>query len=94
MTVNENKCKKCRYYIVHYIKEGSSLMPIDGHCINRKLRELHPRKPFRLWENCEYWEPMEIQIGERRNRIEQVLKGIEDRLHQIVMILESDQKSE
>ncbi len=31
---NEKICKNCKYYLEHYIKEETFLLPIGGHCIN------------------------------------------------------------
>ena len=90
MKITENKCRKCRYYLSHYIKSGALLVHIDGHCITDELRKLHPRKAYRLWDNCEFWEPMEIQIAERRRDIERVLEGMEQRLNDITLILKDD----
>ena len=88
--IKESKCRNCRYYLVHYVKSKVRLIPIDGHCINEEFRKLHPRRTCDFVEKCGFWEPMEIQIEERRRDIERVLEGMEQRLKDISLILKDD----
>ena len=83
-------CRNCRYYLEHYIKSEQSLFTIDGHCINSEIRKKYPPAKFSLRETCECWEPMQIQIEERKQSICYVLKRMQENLEEIALILKDD----
>lgn len=87
MLVNE-KCQSCKYYKEHYIISGTSLMPIGGHCVNKKLVNFHRRNPYALQENCDKWEDNFSVKKERHRSIKETIEFISERLNRLVEILE------
>ena len=89
----EKICNNCRYYLAHYIKGQRGLRELcEGHCINDELYRKRNRSRYKLYDNCEYWEPIAIQKAERRKSIKQILRDMEKSLEDIKMILQSDEE--
>lgn len=87
----KNGCKNCRYYVEHYIKENTRYSPIGGHCTNDTVIESRKRDKYRLQADCSYWESNESGKSERKERIKETLRRIEEQLEQIAMLLKEDE---
>ena len=88
---NEKICKNCKYYLEHYIKEETFLLPIGGHCINRELNGRYAKNKFQLHENCSYWERAESLKELRRKCIKEKLERMQKSLEEIEPILKDEE---
>ena len=80
-----------RYYVKN--KNGSfSRIPRCGHCVNGdKIPAYRSQKQILKNEACEFWEPEEIQITERRESIKAMLRHMKKKLEEIALALQDDQ---
>lgn len=83
----EKTCKKCKYFLQHYIKHNTRFDTVCcGHCTNKNIKKFKPKYN----EECEFWEDNAIIIEERKQSINETIEFMCDRLHQIALILEDD----
>lgn len=88
----EKICTNCRYFVQHYRKINTVFRRVFcGHCEKRTLTPKEKRS-FPSILNCPVWEPIEIQLDERRQTIAQALLNIDERLKIISEILLDDEK--
>lgn len=88
----EQKCSNCKFYVAHYIKRYSQLIEIKGHCANGEWSKINRRNDYRLHDNCPFWEHEISKIKERRERVEDAIRGIKERLEEMLFILTDDTK--
>ena len=98
---NQTKsCKNCRYLSWHYVKtRGGTFQRLDscGHCLSRKMTlnqsDKIVKKCLRTChgEACEFWEPVEIKLEERRESIEDILRHTARVLQEMAFTLEDDE---
>ena len=87
----EKNCKNCKYYKFHYVKDKQHLLQLaEGHCTNLQLFS-RIRDKRKIFSNCQFWEPMELQKEERKKVIKEVLRDMEKSLRTIEAILKSDE---
>lgn len=88
--MEQQTCVNCKYYLQHYVKGNSVFRAIAcGHCIHRDLARRAKRNvPF--ISDCEYWESIELQVAERRDKTVEILRDVCNHLEQIAQILEED----
>lgn len=90
---NEKSCHNCQFYVQHYAKGTTRRTYLHkvgcGHCLNSDAK-FNKRKQFPLSYGCSNWQPIEIQITQRRNSIKTVLKEICEYLELIATILKDD----
>lgn len=96
MSSNENpskNCKNCRYYRAHYGLDlyGSFYLLPEGHCVSGKLPQRTADKILSRNGVCEYWEPEEKRVRERKENIAVVIQKMKDQLDQIAIALVTDQ---
>ena len=68
--MEEKRCQNCKYFFAYYTKSKNGYfhkMPTDGHCICIELSAASRNKYIAKCLACEYWEPIELQIEERKN---------------------------
>ena len=88
-----NDCRTCKYYLAHYvIDKDLYLTEIGGHCINDELVRKHPRKPYLLYENCEYREEKD-PTEEIEKPLRYHLKYMERKLSDLTLILRHYEKN-
>ncbi len=87
----DKSCYTCKYYREHYLKKGSRLYPIGGHCVNFTLTA-HKRKTYNPNNDCKFWESGDHQKEERRDKIENTLTKMQKSLEEIALILKDDSK--
>ena len=69
----EKNCNNCRFFLKHYTINNLRFTNVGGHCINTELcGKLKNRVLFEI--NCNYWEPYEIQVKERREKCKTLLE--------------------
>ena len=84
-------CTNCRYFVQHYRKSHAVFRRVYcGACEKRKLTPKEKRK-FPSIVDCPEWEPMEIQLNERRQNIAYTLHDLDERLKIISEILLDDE---
>lgn len=91
MNPPEKICTNCRYFVQHYRKSYNTFRAV--HCGFCERRTLTPRekRSFPSIIDCADWEPMEIQLDERRQNIVYALHDIDERLKIISEILLDDE---
>ena len=88
----KNTCENCRYFVQHYRKINTVFRRVYcGYCEKRTLTPKERRK-FPSILNCPEWEPIVIQLDERRQNIIYALHDIDERLKIISEILLDDEK--
>ena len=94
METNEKNCENCRYFVQYYLinKHGTfSRVSGRGHCVNGdKIPAYQSQKHILKNSPCEFWEPEEIQIAERREHITETLCEMKKHLKEISLILKDD----
>ena len=84
-TTKEKTCEDCRFYLKHYIKRPYGFTPINcGHCVNDHF---NVRSKPTLRENCEYWQPAELQKTELEEKLIDKLKSLVKRLDAVCEVL-------
>ncbi len=87
----DRNCKNCKFYIKHFANyNGYYYDLLSGHCINNKLDLKESNKRIAKSAPCELWQPMEIQIAERRENIKDTLRIMAQKLDEIAQILKDD----
>ncbi len=85
----EKNCNNCRFFLKHYTINNLRFTNVGGHCINTELcGKLKNRSIVR--NNCNYWEPYEIQVKERREKMQNTIRKMEKELSNILLILKND----
>lgn len=87
----DKTCITCKYYREHFIKKGSGLYPVGGHCANFTLTA-HRRKNYNPNNDCKFWESEANKQEERRQKIEITLTKMQKNLEDIALILKDDNK--
>ena len=85
----EKTCDTCKYYREHFVKKGTRLYPVGGHCVNFNLTA-HKRKAYNPNNDCKFWEKGANQKEGRRQAIKNVLRKMQKTLEQIAIILKDD----
>ncbi|MDE5548629.1 MAG: hypothetical protein K2K24_02545 [Clostridia bacterium] len=83
----KENCYNCAYFMQHYVKDpkGSLVRAVNyGHCCKGN------RKHKKLDLPCELWQPIELQIEQRKKTIKGTLERIESLLENIALVLEND----
>ena len=87
-TTKEKTCENCRFYKKHYIKTSSGYSATGcGHCCNGKTHFINKTK---IRENCEYWQPAELQKTELEEKLIDKLKSLVKRLDAVCKVLIDD----
>lgn len=84
----EHSCKNCKYYVPHYIKRGSQLREVIGHCTKKTYPKRY-RGAYILHNTCEEWKEKEPQIDCKREIIK-TLENMEKHLADIALLLQDD----
>lgn len=87
----EKNCKNCGNYLPHFVKRGTHLAEVNGHCVSDKLNKKYARDSWKLRENCAAWIPQKNKKAERRKTIKETLRNMEKSLEDIKIILQSDE---
>lgn len=87
----DKPCNTCKFYREHYIKKGSKLYPVGGHCVNFILTA-HKRKSYNSNDDCKFWESGTDQKEERRDNVKTTLTKMQKNLEEIILILKDDSK--
>ncbi len=90
---NTQTCQNCRYFAAHYVKLARGYFSCTGncgHCTNENLPFQRPQIIAKRHLECEYWEPLQIQIDERRKNIIDFLYKMAERIEEIACILKDD----
>lgn len=94
MKLNDEKqtCRNCKYYTVHFAKNNSGFYNVVGcgHCINRNLPLRESHKIIRYERFCPQWQPMKIQLAERKNNLLENINLLCERLTELILILQDD----
>lgn len=87
----EKTCEDCRFYKQHYIKTATGFsFTLYGHCCNKNI---DLRNKTKIRENCEYWQPIEIQIAERRKNLISNIRELVKRLDAVCEVLLDDEQN-
>ena len=91
--ITTQSCKNCRYFIQYYAKGDSRtthFLPVNsGVCLHHRLTPKEKTK-FPFEEGCSFWETIEIQKAERKEKIINVLRAMEKHLADIAIILNQE----
>lgn len=92
---NEKRlCTNCRHFIQYYLKNRSgtfSRISGRGHCVNgENISAYQSQKHILKNFPCDFWEPEEIQIAQRRECIAKTLRDMKKHLKEIAFILKDD----
>ncbi|MDE6104516.1 MAG: hypothetical protein K2G38_02355 [Clostridia bacterium] len=90
---NIKTCENCRYFIKHYAKYPSDfLLYLDcGHCVNiKKIKRVTDIKTLANNKACELWEPHAIQTEQRKEKILNSIRKMQNKLDEIAMLLKDD----
>lgn len=87
-----DRCKSCKFYIKHYILEGCGYREITGHCVNSSVPRKYQRCPIKF-ENCPFWQKNEDTPQRRQEIIRSVICNMNEKLSDILNILENDKLS-
>lgn len=92
-TINNN-CTECAHFVKHYANLHGKFYLVSGckHCVNNKLSVNERDKRMSNKVKCEYWQPEQKQIDERKRRIEEYLVRTANQLQEIAQILKEDAK--
>ena len=87
-------CINCAYCVKHYGNLDGKFYLIGGciHCVNSNLKLTESKKRINNIVKCEYWQPEQIQIDDRRKSIVQRLCKMAEQIDGIAQILEEDNK--
>ena len=90
-----NNCRNCAYFVKHYANLHGDFYEVVGcmHCINQDLTTTERTKRMHNLVVCEYWQPMQIQVQQRREDIQETLQDMSDCLKDIATILKEDNKN-
>ena len=92
MNPPDKTCLNCRYFVQHYQIRRTRYVPaICGYCACRGLTSRKKSKPP-IKIDCPKWEPMELQLDERRQNIIEALLDMDEKLKIISAILLDDEK--
>jgi len=89
----QNSCENCYYFYQHYYRSQSGRFYkvfFDGHCDNDKLTRTASKKIIAKCLPCEFWQPKENQIAEKRENVISRLFEMKKRLDEIASILNDD----
>lgn len=88
-------CQECKYFVKHFANYGGYyyLITGSGHCVNLNLCLSESAKRIKSNLTCEFWEPMQIQIEERRDFFKDTLRKMAECIDEIAMILKDDEKT-
>ena len=67
------------------------MLPIGGHCINRKLNGRYAKNKFSFMKTCSYWERAESLKELRRKCIKEKLIRMQKSLEEIELILKDEE---
>lgn len=87
----EKKCKNCKYFIEHYVKDGTHLFGLGkGHCINDEIPRKIRNKGVQDTHYCDKWESDAELKRENKENIKNVLKSMLSALINIENTLSED----
>lgn len=87
----DNNCFECAYCARHYYNlNGTFRFANCMHCTNGNITVRARKNRTANKIKCEYWQPEEIQIEQRRNNIELYLSITAKKLQEIALILKED----
>lgn len=84
----EKKCKNCKYFITHYVKDGTYLLTLSkGHCTNDEIPWKTRKNGVQDKHCCEKWESnADLKFIEKES-IKTVLKNMRQTLINIEKFL-------
>lgn len=88
---NKKSCDNCRYFYQHYyVSKHVKLTRVtgNGHCTNDNLTKTASRKIILKQHICEFWEPAETLIAERRENVYNLILKMKQRLDELAAILQ------
>ena len=87
----EKKCKNCKYFIEHYVKDGTHLLGLGkGHCTNDQIPRKIRNKGVQDTHYCDKWESDAELKREKKENIKNVLKSMLSALINIENTLSED----
>lgn len=87
----EKKCKNCKYFIEHYVKDGTHLLGLGkGHCANSEIPRKIKKNDVQDTHYCEKWESNAELKRENKENIKNVLKSMLSALINIENTLSDD----
>lgn len=88
----ENNCFECAYFVKHYANLDGMFYVVRGckHCICNEMDFKEKTKRLSNTVKCESWQPRKLQIEKRRQRIQDYLQIVAQKLSEIAQILEDD----
>ena len=90
-TAKEKTCENCRFYLQHYVRTGYGYASTNcGHCICDELNDKRSKNRYTLQNNCEYWQPIEIQKAKRKQRLKEQIKYLAKYLIAVSEVLIDD----
>ncbi len=91
-----NNCRDCAYFVKHYANWRGKYYEVVGcqHCINDELTTRERKQRMNDLVVCEHWQPMEIQVQQRKENIQETLLHVCSLLQDIADILKKDNEND
>lgn len=86
-----NNCINCAHCVKHYANIRGTFYSLgEMHCINAKMSTSAQKQRIKNLALCDFWQPKQIQISNRRESIKETLKQMARQIDEISQILQEE----